>query len=89
MLLATTTAVRSAFGHSWSGVLNTADLSLKNILWAIFTVVFIVYVITTLVLLFHWRQYGMGTKRIVAAKIIYFFVSIIIIAVALFSLFFI
>ncbi len=50
----------------------------ENLLWAILGVFFIFYCIIGVVLLFHWREYGLGSKAVVFAELIFIAVSVIL-----------
>ena len=57
-----------------------------KILWGIFGIAMAVFVIFTAVLLFHWQQYGMKSRGIFLAEIIYFAGAGIIIFLSVISL---
>lgn len=61
---------------------------LSNVLWGIFAVALIVFAISSTVLLYHWRSYGMNNKKILFAQTLYITVSIGIIIVAIISIIF-
>ena len=60
--------------------------AVKTALWSVFGVVFLVYLVTSGILLFHWRKYGMRGKKVVFAELVYLLVSVQIVLVALFVL---
>ena len=61
----------------------------KGVLWSIFGLVLVIYIVVSLVLLYHWRQYSLHNKRVIFAETAYFIVSISALLVAIFTLIFI
>lgn len=55
----------------------------SQILWVILAVIFLLYAIMSFVLLYHWRNYGMGSRIIFRAEIIYFAVSFVLFVLAI------
>jgi hypothetical protein len=71
--------------YSGPAVDATAD-ALTFALWPLFGFAFVIYVAVSLALLYHWRSYGMQTKRVILAESVYFIVSGSVLVVALISL---
>lgn len=72
---------------SFSGPsLETSVNAISFALWPLLGVVFLIYCVVSLALLYHWRRYGMKTKRIVLAETVYFIVSACFFVVAVVSL---
>ena len=63
--------------------------ALKTVLWPIFAIIVVVYVIVSVVLLYHWRRYALHNKRVAFAETLYFLVSVVALVVALFALIFV
>jgi len=66
--------------------INSSINALSFALWPLLGVVFIIYIVVSLALLYHWRRYGMKTKRVILAETVYFIVSAGIFFVAIVSL---
>lgn len=69
--------------------MDVAFLSSMNIgafAWIMFLIVFIVWVIISIVLLYHWRMYGLKNKVVIFVETVYIVVSIVVITGALVSL---
>ena len=66
--------------------LGPIALNSQTILWAFFGVVVLIYIVVSLVLVYHWRRYSLRNRRIAFAETVYFFVSISVLVVALFAL---
>ncbi len=79
MLSATSTLITATLGGT----------AVKTALWSVFGLVFLIYLITSGILLFHWRKYGMRSKKVVFAELVYFLVSVPIVLIALFALIFV
>ena len=58
----------------------------KDLLWGLFGVFFIVFVILSVVLIYHWQRYGMSNKKIILAQSVYLIVSLVFIVVAVTTL---
>ncbi len=60
--------------------------TIRTITWPVFGVVFLLYFIMTLILMYHWRQYGMKSRLTSFAEIVYFIGSAAIFIVAFVAL---
>lgn len=71
-------------------ILNTAGSvkipSFSVIGWVLFLISFLLFVVVSGVLLYHWRTYGMSNKQVVFARTLYLVVSACIVCVAFVSL---
>ena len=55
-------------------------------LWAIFAVVLFLYIVMSIIFVYHWNRYGGKNMIILVGSSVYFLVSVVLIAVALFAL---
>jgi hypothetical protein len=46
-------------------------------LWAIFAFFALVYIIISSILAYHWKEYGLGSKKIAFAAKLYFTISLL------------
>lgn len=53
-----------------------------NLLWGVYSLVVFVYIIFTLVLLYHWERYGMRSFFITLAEIAYFVATLGLLSLA-------
>ncbi len=80
------------FKDSFGGLTNIegpayfGPVEVSSILWVILGIAFFVYLIVTLILVYHWRTYGMKSRRIFYAQILYFIGSVIIFGIAITSI---
>lgn len=72
-----------------SETLGQTATAAKTALWSVFGIVLLVYLVTSGILLFHWRKYGMRNKKVILAELVYFLVSVPIVLIALFALIFV
>lgn len=62
------------------------EFSLSSIMWAIFVVTMMFFVGASAILIYHWRTYGLTSKQVISAEVVYLSVSVILIAFAVISL---
>ena len=58
----------------------------SSLLWVAFLGVMIFYIIISWVLAYHWRKFSVGVREVNVARIIYFSISLAIIAITLWAL---
>mgnify|MGYP001580052710 CR=1 len=57
--------------------------------WLVFALAMAVFVSISLVLLYHWRMYGIKSRRIIIAETVYFIVSVILCIASFMALIFV
>jgi hypothetical protein len=68
---------------------NMSTISLeisKTFLWGFLGVFFAIYALVSIILMYHWRRYGMKNSAIIFAEALFTFVSVGLFAVASISL---
>lgn len=81
--------MNTTVSQNLAAMIGSTDFSLKTGLWVVFTIAAFVYVLISLVFLYHWRHYALHNRKVAIAKLTYFVVSLIAIIIALFALIFI
>ncbi len=62
------------------------NFPLEKILWIAFFVVLVIFATVSVILMYHWRKYGMRNKHFIFAEILYFVTAAVIIFVGVVSL---
>ena len=61
--------------HEWGNFVLNIN---RDFLWRSFTLATFVYIVFTLILLYHWQRYGMRSLMIFWAQILYFVSTVLL-----------
>lgn len=61
---------------------------LENILWIVLVLAILIFGVISAALIYHWRKYGMGSRKFFLVESVYLGVAILIIGMAIVSIIF-